>query len=226
MKRLIISYLSITIANFIFISAAQAEARWPNWYVGLHGSMIFVDEVNVMANPTTNSFTVDTGVGFGAALGYRPSADGGNWRNLRMEIEWHQMRSDVNKIKAFSGAVKGDGQVRVDAVMANLFFDATFRDPGLKSTVTPYFGGGVGFATIKLDDTGNDLGNIVEKDNVLAFQLMAGLNYEPELIPFTEWSIGYRYFNATDASFAYNSSSNMEIDYDSHSVEAGVKFLF
>lgn len=203
-----------------------ASPTWPNWYVGLHGSLVFIDEVNVGGNPTLNNFEQDTGWGLGGSIGYRPAADGGNWRNLRLELEWHHQRADVDKVKTFGGSFNATGgDVRVDALMMNLFFDATFRDPGLKSTFTPYFGGGAGLATVKLDDT-FDLGNTAEKDDVFAFQLMTGVTYAPELIPYTEWSLGYRYFNTTDASFAYVGGGKMEVDYDSHNLEAGVRFLF
>lgn len=215
------------LAVTLFATQAEAERRWPNWYAGLHGSMVFINGHSVRGNPLADDIEQDNGFGYGASLGYRPAVDGGYWRNLRAELEWHQQNADIDKIKNPAGAsLNGVGDIRVDSVMFNLFFDATFRDDGLRQALTPYFGGGVGWAQVQLDDTATTLGNSASKDDVLAMQLMAGVSYAPEFLPHTEWTLGYRYFTTADAEFAYTGGGTFKTEYDSHNLEAGVRFLF
>jgi opacity protein-like surface antigen len=82
--------------------------------------------------------------------------------------------------------------------------------------VKPYVGAGLGAANIDVD---------VDDDTVFAWQLMAGLGYVPQSIPFTEWTLGYRFFNTNDAKITVG-ATNADMEYMSHNVEAGVKFLF
>ena len=211
----------------ILASATQAEPRWPNWYVGVHGSIPFVTDSSVRGNPLADDLEYDSGYGYGASLGYRPEVEGGLLRNMRIEAEWHKQQSDIDKVQNPLGAsLNGNGDVSVNAYMLNVFFDATFRDDDLRQAFTPYFGGGVGFANIELDDTQASLGAGGDEDDVLAFQAMAGISYAPEFMPHTEWTLGYRYFTTQDAEFSYVSGGSYKVEYDSHNVEAGVRFLF
>jgi len=225
-KSLVIAATALLSSTFL-ISSAQAEPRWPNWYVGLHGSLSFVNDGDVRGAPAADEVRYDTGFGYGASLGYRPAVDGGNWRNLRAEVEWHHQESDIDKITSPGGAsLNGVGDVNVNAYMVNLFYDATFRDDNMRQALTPYFGGGLGLARFSLNDTTPALGNVSDEDTQLAAQLLAGISYAPEFMPFTEWTLGYRYFTTADAKFSNTTGGTYKMEYDSHNVELGARFLF
>lgn len=226
MKHIVIAATALLSSTFLLSSTAQAEPRWPNWYVGLHGSLSFVTDSSVRGG-VVDEAGYDSGFGYGASLGYRPAVDGGHWRNLRAEVEWHHQESDIDKVKSPGGAsLNGVGEVSVDAYMMNLFFDATFRDDDVRQSLVPYFGGGIGLAQFDLKDTTGALGNRADEDNQLALQLMAGVSYAPEFMPFTEWTLGYRYFTTGDAEFSTVTGGTTKIEYDSHNVELGARFLF
>ena len=221
MKKLSAFLLSATCLAAVS-SASEAQERWPNWYLGLHGSIAFIDDSATDGSPTTDKFSMDTGAGYGASIGYRPRGAHGNWSNMRIEAEWHHQRADIDQVSTTSGTANGDGSVRANAGMLNIFYDAAISMPEWR----PYVGAGLGFAQMSLQNASANFGASAEDDTVFAWNLMAGLGYIPPSLPFTEWSVGYRYFSTGSAEFALTNGGTFEIDYDSHNIEAGVKFLF
>lgn len=202
-------------------SAAEAQQAWPNWYVGLHGAMAFVGEEDIAGNPSVSSIDTDTGFGYGASLGYRIPATSGEWSNMRIAAEWHHQRADISGVGTPLGGVAGQGDVRVNAGMFNVFYDAVISMPSWR----PYVGVGVGFADVQLKNAAGVISG-GDSDNVFAWNLMAGVGYIPETMPFTEISAGYRYFRASDAEFGLVGGGTYDLEYDSHNIEAGIKFLF
>ncbi len=223
------SLLVSTAAAALMLVSAQAEAagRWPNWYVGLHGSLDYISDSTIKDNPVVDSYTSDNGIGYGASIGYRPATDANIIRNMRFEVEWNQQTSDMKEVDSIAGAFSGDGQTRVSAFMGNVYYDFVsldqFQQP---KTLVPYIGAGLGYASFVMDDSGTSFGNVTDKDNVLAYQGMAGVSYAPAFMPFTEWTLGYRYFATKSASFAYIAGGNFDVEYSSHNIEGGVRFLF
>jgi opacity protein-like surface antigen len=220
---------SVALASLaLSASTADAAGRWPNWYVGLHGAMAFVSDDKLDSNPAINSFSHDAGAGYGASIGYRPAIDDPIFRNFRLEFEWMHTTSDIDKLKtATAGAADGVGNTRVNAAMGNIFYDYFLKDQqGQVLPFGPYAGVGLGMASVKLDGASTLLGNVSNKDNVFAWQFLTGLNYSPSFMPFTEWTVGYRYFNTQDPRFAYVGGGKFSADYSSHNLEAGVRFLF
>lgn len=219
-KKLTASLLSASFLVFAS-SAADAQPRWPNWYLGLHGALSFVGEEDLSGNPTIGSFDQDTGAGYGVSLGYRPRIETGEWSNMRLEIEWHHQRANIDKINTTGGTTTASGDVRANAGMFNVFYDAATSMPEWR----PYVGVGLGFADLHLKNAAA-FGASGDKDSVFAWNLMAGLGYVPEWLPYTEWTAGYRYFSTADAEFGLTGGGTFEMEYDSHNIEAGIKFLF
>ena len=205
-------YLSLILAAAAlalgFSGTASAQPAWPAWYIGLHGSVAFVgneDAKTALGNGRINN---DTGFGVGGALGYRlPMAPG-----LRAEAEYHHEESDHNNVAFGGGTFNLNGKTKVDAAMANLYYDLAYNYAGIK----PYLGAGIGYANV---DAGP------ADDDVFAYQGMVGLGYAPEMLPFTEFTLGYRYFGTTDPKFNV-SGLNVKSSYDSHNIELGAKFNF
>lgn len=211
-------------ASFMALAstAADAQSRWPSWYVGLHGSLTFVGDENLDGNPNVSSFNQDNGVGYGVSIGYRPRIETGEWSNMRIELEWHHQSSDVNKLAITGGTTKGAGSVRANSGMLNVFYDAATSMPEWR----PYVGVGLGFSKVKLQNSTADFGASSDQDTVFAWNAMVGLGYIPESLPFTELNIGYRYFSTANAEFDLTGGGSFEMEYDSHNIEAGMKFLF
>lgn len=226
MKR---SFLLGALAAASILSSASAEAagRWPNWYLGLHGALDYVSDSSTDDNPVTNSFSSDTGFGYGVSVGYRPATEDKVLRNMRFEAEWLQQQNDIADIDSTVGTFTGDGTTKVSAFMGNIYYDFVTNDQfGQPRSWTPYLGGGLGIAKLVIDDASLSLGNVTNTDSLLAWQLLAGVSYTPTFMPFTEWSLGYRYFNTTSASLGYIGGGTFSVDYSSHNAEVGVKLLF
>lgn len=214
-------------ASAIVSGTAQAQGNWPNWYIGLHGSLAFVSDTDVEDNAVVSTFSNDMGYSYGVAVGYRPATQMGFLRNTRFELEWQKNDVSMDKVDSAFGTFEGQGSVVNTAVMGNVYYDFVMRDErGTPKQLIPYIGAGAGWAQTKLEDADVALGNINDSDNVIAYQFMAGLSYAPQLLPFTEWTLGYRYFDTVDPEFAYIAGGQFSIDPTSHNLEAGVRFLF
>lgn len=226
MKKLLV--VSALAATALTSFTAQADGRWPNWYVGLHGSLAFVEDVELDSNPVIASFAQDQGFGYGVSLGYRPATNNPIFNKFRFELEWHHQGAGVDKVDSkTSGSFNGDGTVRLNAGMGNVYYDFVMADAnGQTKALAPYIGAGFGWASVTLDGTSATLGNVSDNDDVMAWQLMAGLSYAPQFLPYTEWTLGYRYFDTANPRYSYLGVSNFDADVASHNLEAGVHFLF
>lgn len=88
--------------------------------------------------------------------------------------------------------------------------------------MSPYFGGGLGWAQHKVDDLPfPDLGGLrVEGDSAgaFAYQFMAGVKYVIDQI---ELGVGYRYFGTTEADFDAAKAKVL-----THNIEVGIMLRF
>ncbi len=223
-----ISSLALAFAAVALASTtAFAEGRWPNWYVGLHGSLAFVGTTELDDNPVVSSYDNDLGYSAGASIGYRPGINNAILRNMRMELEWNYVQTGMDTVDTTFGTFAGHGNTITSAVMGNVFYDFVMTDQYRRAKpFMPYVGAGLGWANVKLEDADTTLGNTNDSDQVLAYQFMAGISYMPQVLPFTEWSLGYRYFDTMDPEFSYLGGNQFSADVASHNLEAGVRFLF
>jgi len=189
-------------AATIAVSAnAQATepGRFPYWYIGLSGGLAFQNDSDVEGTATDIEW--DSGYAMSASLGYQPPSFGG----FRVEAEVSEHKQDVSN---------GSGDVTTDVAAANIYYDF-FNS----SVVTPYVGGGIGYARFDLSNT-NPTGT-EGNDEGFVYQGLVGIGYEPTTVPNVGLTLGYRYmaaFNDPDTSADY--------EYDNHSVEIGAKFRF
>lgn len=202
-------------------SAANAQERWPRWYVGLSGSAVFSNDVDVDTAFGSGTLDTDTGWGAGVSVGYMPHFTNHYLSTLRFEGEIYYRENSIDGASFGGVAIPGSGGGDIESVsyMINALFDIKTG-----TAVTPYLGGGIGAATVDIPAS-TALGTTGDDDTVFAWQLMAGLSYEPRLMPHTIWSIGYRYHVLNDPQFS-QAGVNYELDYDTHNIEAGVKFRF
>lgn len=199
-------------------SAERGHRHIPSWYFSLGGSVNFVDNTALTEQggptPGSGNMEFDEGYGLNASVGYRPRYTNTIWDNLRMEFEFGVLDNDVDQIAlSGNGVVVPTGDVQVMRGMANLFVDFD-----LSKQVRPYIGGGLGLARVELEN---------EEDTAFAYQGMLGISYIPESFPISEFYTGYRYFSITDTQFTTpGSGSQVEFGYDSHVLDAGVRFYF
>ncbi len=149
---------------------------------------------------------------------------------LRLEGELSYKNAEMSKITEQISGTKithVDGRLGALALMFNAFFDLHNN-----TQVTPYIGGGAGFATLYLSDTyGTEIttGNRSrlyrsDNDTVFAYQVGAGLE-----IAFTKMlslDLGYRYFGTTKAKFNNHSFTETELKLESHNASIGLRIKF
>ncbi|MFO1242970.1 MAG: porin family protein [Rickettsiales bacterium] len=217
MRQIFLAFALMVMAAPI---AAEAQQRFPKWYVGLQGSMNFVDDGDVDTSNAligNTDIEYDNGYGVGIALGYMPAGTGSLLDNMRFELEYGYRKSDVDSVDG----ITGDGNIHSNTGMLNAYYDFNTGTQWL-----PYVGAGLGWSQVELK-TGR--GAVNDDDSVFAWNLMAGVGYAPTSIPNTVWTIGYRYFATEDPDFSITPAfggGRAETDYDVHNIEAGVRMMF
>lgn len=190
------------------------QNQWPAWYIGLHGGVNFVHETDVEVNAVSaGDASFATGTTFGGALGYHLS------KSTRVELEYSHRENGFDSLDNGGGSTDLTGDLQADVIMANVLFDF----PDSRSKWTPYFGGGLGVATVSFD---SPTVTVDDSDNVFAYQLLLGTSFAPRSMPHTEWGIGYRFLGTAAPEFKNTAGQNVEHDYYSHGLEVNAKFRF
>ena len=228
MKRtLIAGALALT---FAVPAAALAAPPRPGAYVsGFVGVSVpksqSVDSTDFSSGNTFNDrVEFDPGVNVGGTGGY----DFGFFR-LEGELSYKhaEMKSITDQTDGFSFR-NPDGNLGVLAMMFNGFFD--LHNP---SPITPYLGGGIGFAAMHLSDTfGTDTRGTVTRqllyeeddDTVFAYQVGGGLDIS--LNRRLSLDLGYRYFGTDRATFGKDLNTTTSMRYGSHNASVGIRVKF
>lgn len=229
MKNLILS-AALLIALAVPALGASAPIRTGGYMSGYIGASVPVD-----ADVTTEAFSsgnlyndrveYDPGVNIGLTGGY-------NFGYFRLEGELGYKSSEVAEITDKSDGYRyrnPDGDISVYAMMFNGFVD--LRN---SSTVTPYFGGGIGLASLYLSDTfgtdtrggftTRDLLYAEDVDTVFAYQVGGGL--EIALNSIVSLDLSYRYFGTAKARFDDDWNNLSELKYRSHNAGLGLRIKF
>ena len=167
----------------------------------------------------------DPGINIGGTGGY-------DFGFLRLEGEMSYKYAEINRITDTADGFQfgnPDGNIGVFAMMANAFLDLHNGSP-----VTPYLGGGIGFANLDLSETiGTDITVIgperillypEDNDTVFAYQAGAGVGIALNRI--TSLDIGYRYFGTAKAQFGQGLDPTTRLKYESHNATVGVRIKF
>lgn len=170
---------------------------------------------------TGNSFSdrvkFDPGINLGGTGGY-------DFGMVRLEGElsykYSEMKSITNRITG-ARLQNVDGNLGVLAFMANGFFDFHNNTP-----VTPYIGGGIGFASLQLSDTFSRNVLVYGESDDLVFAWQAGGGVEVALNRLLSLDLGYRYFATERADFESNRAIDTRMKFQSHNATVGVRFKF
>ena len=197
-----------------------------SWYVSVFGGWSFGgDDLDgeIEYNSTDYDFEADLDDGFtaGVALG----AHINEW--LRGEIElsgnWHDAGDGEF---TYFPTYDVDGDVDALFVLANLWFEIP-----IDTFFRPYVGGGVGFGRLSIDIDAdgptNDYNLFDDDDWGFAYQLGAGVAFG--MSDNIAFDIGYRYKAINNAEFDIDVGSggdDVELDYHSHNIIAGVRIGF
>ena len=149
---------------------------------------------------------------------------------LRMEGELSYKNGEMSKITEQNSGTRianVDGRLGALAMMFNAFLDLHNN-----TRVTPYIGGGVGFATLHLSDTyGTETttgqrSRLYRSDDDTVFAYQAGAGLEIALTKRFSLDLGYRYFGTTKATFNNHSSTTTELKFESHNASVGLRIRF
>lgn len=172
--------------------------------------------------PTDNDqVEFDPGINIGGTGGY-------DFGYLRLEGEISHKYSEIDSITDQNANFRfrnPDGNLGVTAFMANAFFDLHNE-----TRVTPYLGGGIGFASLHLSDTrGNDsAGRLLlyeeEDDTVFAYQVGAGV--EIAINRRFSLDVGYRYLGTDTATFDNDFDRTNSLKFESHNAAVGFRVTF
>ncbi|MBY0354539.1 MAG: outer membrane beta-barrel protein [Rickettsiales bacterium] len=207
---------SLTLAALLglfAVSASAQERSWPNWYVGLHARVAWIDSTEVSVNDTNiGDLEFDNGFGGGASLGYMPGGDS-FLRNTRFEFEYDIAESDIDSLNGFTAS----DNLRTNSYMGNVFYDIPTG-----TQFVPYVGAGVGVSRVDINAPAVSLN---DSDTVFAYQFMGGLGYSPTSFPNTTLTVGYRYFATEDPEFTVG-TAGVDHELSSHNAEVGARFAF
>lgn len=196
--------------------AMPALGEGGNFYVSLFGGAVFPE--NAIWS-TADVYTVEGKTGFtiGAALGTE-LVDG-----LRGELELSYLSYALDSYSSEAGYDESaSGNVQTGFLLANVWKDI---DLGF---MTPYVGGGLGFALAQIDD-GDMGGQIVSGDRGLSLAGQFGLGARFSIMDHMQLDVGYRFKSIIEAviiSDEENDFDNAELATYQHVLQAGLTYNF
>jgi opacity protein-like surface antigen len=165
----------------------------------------------------------DPGINVGGAGGF-------DFGYLRLEGELSYKHGEMSTLTEQTSGTRFanvDGKLGALAMMFNAFVDLHNA-----TRVTPYVGGGVGFAALHLSDTfgtstaTGDRLRLYRSDNDTVFAYQAGAGLEIAFTRMLSLDLGYRYFGTAKAKFNNHSSTTTELKFESHNAAVGLRIKF
>lgn len=219
--------LATTALAALTLAAPAANAAGSGWYLGLSGGANWVDDSSIFVSVPTSTFTLatdsDTGWVVTGAIGYSLTnlAPG-----LRVELEagYRENQVDGSFLSSITaGPTTDSGPIDVDhqtfSVLANFWYD--FDVGG----ISPYVGGGVGWAETEFEGTynGATVTAFSFEDSGFAWQVGGGLNFS--VSPNVKLGVNYRYFSGPEVTVLGPNLLAGDIDSDNHSATLSVMFV-
>jgi opacity protein-like surface antigen len=224
MKTYLIAIAALIFLSFPSISSAAAGRPGPYFSAFLGTSFARDTTISGFDNSSlggtqfSDQVSFDPGVYVGGTGGY-------DFGFMRLEGELSYRHAGIDTVTENGFRFRNvDGDVGVFATMFNAFFD--IHNP---SRITPYLGGGIGFANVHISDTTgfNNTGKVFlydrSNDTVFAYQVGAGMDIA--LTSRYSLDVGYRYFNTEKAKLDGDFISS-EMRFESHNAMVGFKFKF
>jgi opacity protein-like surface antigen len=216
--------LGVLAASAISASAADlytAPAPMGGMYASIFGGAVFPYSISATqdsANPAERNanISLDTGFSVSGDLGY----DFGN--GFRVEGQFGYLNMDTDTLTLpNAGPISDDMPGTLDGIygMANGWY--AFEMGAFK----PFVGGGIGFASMSID-AGPYFGGISVDDSDTAFAWQVGGGAEFAVSENISLVGRYRYFATSDFSVRDSDGTDISASFDTHIVEAGIRFEF
>jgi len=207
------SRLLATAAVLALLAPAAAKADDHGFYLGGNVGVSIPTDPDFDSAGVTNE--VETNVGFAgiAAVGYQFDS---NWR---VQGEFAARLNNVSDITGTGAGPATDGDVNVYSLMA----DAIYNVP-TGTRFEPYVGVGAGMAWVAAKDVGTIFGDTIDDtDAVFAYQGIAGVEYK--VSDRLRAGLDYRYFRTADTKFTTNLGTDVDGEYENHTVTVGLRYL-
>ena len=220
MKRILVAIAVLTTLSFPVI--CTAASAYPGAYVsGFLG-------INI--NPHTNAEGTDFffNEDFNDRVEFDPSISiggtaGYDFGIVRLEGELSYKHAEIASVTSQNGTRfrNVNGNIGAQAVMFNGFFDLHNN-----SRLTPYLGGGIGFAGLYLSDTTSQGEPLYGESDDAVFAYQVGTGVEIDLNRLLSLDIGYRYFVTDRATFDSDLGITTSMKFESHNANLGFRFKF
>ena len=220
--------LAIGLALASTALATPSMARDGQWYVGVDGGAMVVEDLkaDIGAAPIEGSLDTDTGYDFGAVVGY-------DFGGFRLEAETSYREADIAGFSssvpgipstagtalAGSGSYATAGDANALSFMVNGLLDFG-DDDGLQGFV----GGGVGVARVDVHNIFAAPAWLDDSDTGFAWQALAGIR-----APLSDsWDVGlkYRFFNAPGVDLVDRLGRDVSTRFRSHSLMGSLVYNF
>ena len=219
--------VALTLALATTAMSAPAMARDGQWYAGVEGGVMIVEDTELDVNTANGAVTLindEPGYDFDGIIGY----DFGGFRaEAEVAYKGIQIEKTIATAPGISGGGVGlttgtfdtNGQADALSFMVNGLFDFG-ADDGLQGFV----GAGIGVARVEMTNTFAAPSWLDDSDTGLAWQALAGVR-----APISDnWDVGlkYRYFNAPNMKYVDINNRDIEGNFNSHSILGSLIYNF
>jgi OmpA-OmpF porin, OOP family len=208
--------------------ASPALARDDQWYVGVDGGAMIVEDLDLDIGVVNSAATIDTdkGYDFGGVVGY-------DFGGFRLETEVSYREADTDRFTSGTAQITGGnsaalqpagsyavaGDANALSFMVNGLLDFG-DDDGLQGFV----GGGAGVARIDVQTVLGGPSFLDDSDTGFAWQALAGVR-----APLSDnWDVGlkYRFFNADNVGLVDRLGRSVSTRFRSHSIMGSLIYNF
>ena len=229
MKRCLVAIVTLVtlLLPVICVATPASPGAYVSGFAGIHvPSGTDVPSIDFLTNRSfSDRVEFDPGINIGGTGGY-------DFGIVRLEGELSYKNAEIKSITNQATGERfrnEDGNLGVLAMMFNGFIDLHNDSP-----VTPYLGGGIGFAAMHLSDTfgirtsGGAAQSLLlygtGDDTVFAYQVGTGLDIA--MNRHFSLDVGYRYFGSSRADFSSDQAISASLRYESHAGALGFRYRF
>ncbi len=221
--------------------APSAPLAYGGPYVGIKGGVNFdgsdltyADTASANAGAAFTDISRNTGFDVGVVAGYAFGSRFGMF-SPRLEAEYGYLSNNVDNLSNSNGTVAGtttgasaDGEINASYGLVNLLLDIP-----LGYGLTPFIGGGVGYANVRLDNvTATSIGTggagftpgqvaFDDEDTSFAYSLTAGVSYDISRNVTLE--VAYRYLDFTNVQIQDANGNRTDDNIDNHQINVGLR---
>jgi opacity protein-like surface antigen len=207
-KYLLITFVCVLV---FFFSAPvySAEGLYVSGNIGF--AMASDSDITDSTVPgVTVNTEFDTGLAFGAALGY-------DFNRFRAEGEISYQKNDIDKIGSPGVILDATGDAKALSFLINGYYNFINS-----SAFTPYISAGIGFAQVEFNDL--DISSLGfsgsnDEDTVFAYQIGIGVGYA--VTEKVTIDVKYRYFGTEDSEY-----DTTKAEFASNNFLFGVRYNF